>query len=390
MCCKSKEMKTEKDKQSKSFIEKMCTWTIKDWQGAALISLMASMIILILYIVLSTICNGYANRNYRKSFNNKVCQIVNEAGANSYNLYRITNSTLANYSTKQSEKHAKKHNTTTISESKECVLIEKEDLEYILQQHITDHSSIMDVNNYLAIILTLITLCVTLAAVIPYIMGKSILEKDIKDAVEEIHESETVKYQKLVDQLERSEAHLSRMTAYNLLVEYKLELNKCDACGKKVELNLWKHPYWVIGWASKAIIRYLRCSSEGFATEKFINNCIEYIEKAGNFPKENTVVDDKDGVVLRAFVDLFDALQIGQNKPELKNSVLYEILNKLWNALTEAYKSPNRTPTEVENFIFNQVKKKAKYKEYLPERANATEQDFLLYFSERKRQYLDI
>ena len=351
---------------------------IKKSQGWALFALMVLMSLLVVFIMVITIYNSISNCKYRETFNEYIERTIDKTQDNKEICCN-----------KQNMQVISVHNDTA-KESSSYMLIEKGYLKDILRQHITDHSSIMDANNYLAIILTLITLCVTLAAVIPYIIGKSIIEKDIKDAVEEMSESETVKYQKLVDQLERSEAHLSRMTAYNLLVEYKLELNKCDACGKKVELNLWKHPYWVIGWASKAIIRYLRCSSEGFATEKFINNCIEYIEKAGNFPKENTVVDDKDGVVLRAFVDLFDALQIGQNKPELKNSVLYEILSKLWNALTEAYKSPNRTPTEVENFIFNQVKKKAKYKEYLPERANATEQDFLLYFSERKRLYLDI
>lgn len=204
-------------------------------------------------------------------------------------------------------------------------------------------------------------------------MGKSILEKDIKDAVEEIHESETVKYQKLVDQLERSEAHLSRMTAYNLLTEYKLDLNKCNACGKRVELNLCLHPYWVIGWASKAIIRYLKCTSKGFATDQFIEDCVEYISEAAKLMTDTTM-DDEKGVIVRAFTDLFDAMQMGKNK-ELKEfkHELDTILYELWNILTKCG-CYNKQGYDVEYVIFTKVKSKSKYTGYLG--YESTEEDF--------------
>ena len=372
MCCKSKEKKTEKGKQGKSVIEIMRKWTIKDWQGIALVSLMGSMIILVLYIVFNTICNRCANHNYRESFNNKVCKIVNQVEANSYNLYRTDKPSLANDSIKQREQYAKEHNATTISEVKECVLIEKEDLEYILQQHITDHSSIMDANNYLAIILTLITLCVTLAAVIPYIMGKSILEKDIKETLEKMEHKESVKYRNLVNQLERAEAHLSRMTAYTLMVEYKL--NKCKINDSYKALDLSVHPCWVIGWASKAIIRYQKCTSKGFATDQFMDNCANYIKEASKEIINSNMPYDKNGIVLRAFVDLYDALQLNNiYKPrEFQKNVsdLENILCQLWVKLKKCYEKKG---TNVDDTLFGLIKQKTKYDEYLD--SEATDDD---------------
>lgn len=332
----------------------MCKDSIKKLQGFALFALMAVMIYLVASILDIIVSNSEKNDDYREKFNAYIETVINHP---------------------QEGKEESIVAASNLNDTTSYMLIEKDYLKEILRRHVTDHSSIMDANNYLAIILTLITLCVTLAAVIPYIMGKSILEKDIKDAVEEIHESETVKYQKLVDQLERSEAHLSRMSAYNLLTEYKLDLNKCNACGKRVDLNLRLHPYWVIGWASKAITRYLKCSSRGFATDEFIKNCVEYITEAATLT-DSIAIDDKKGVIVRAFTDLFDAMQMGKNKDLRKfKHELDAILYKLWNILKECdcYKKQG---DDVECVIFIKVKSKSKYVEYLDEGPKSTEKDF--------------
>lgn len=312
---------------------------LKERQGQTLVYLMRVLIILILCVIVSVFWNSCASRCYRQKFNEHIGTVINMAQdnkgcCNEQNglVIPIANDT------------AKGNNT--------YVLIKKSYLKDILQQHITDHSNIMDTNNSLAIILTLITLCISLAVIIPYIMGKSILKTDIRNAVEEMHESETVKYQELVDQLERSEAHLSRMTAYNLLVDYKLNLNKCDACGKRTELDTSVHPFWSIGWAAKAIIRYQNCTSQGFAADKFIDNCIIYIKDAGMLIKENKLKNDENGVVLRAFVDLFDVLYSpsinNSNKIKENKFELDAVLSQLWSILNKCYKDEKYIITQME------------------------------------------
>lgn len=333
--------------------------SIKEKQSYSLVRLMTAMIVLVLLMIVSTIWNAWVNREYKNEFNKQVCEIISNAKRH-YNTHQETLPATTD-TAKQFKPYTEEQSLAQASKDEEYALIRTEDLEYILQQHITDHSSIMDANNYLAIILTLITLCVTLAAVIPYIMGKSILEKDIKDTLEKMEHKESVKYRNLVDQLERAEAHLSRMTAYTLLVEYKL--NKCNS-SKVPNLNI--HPYWVIGWASKAIIRYQKCTSKGFATNQFMDNCAEYIKEAAKVILKSNISKDKDGVILRAFVDLYDVLQLNNiYKPrEFQKNVsdLEDLLGKLWEKLKECYKEED---TNVEDTLFDLIKQKTKRTEYL-------------------------
>lgn len=341
--------------------------SIKEKQGISLIGLMVAMIVLVIYIIANTMCNTITNHTYRNKLNEKIDSII--CGTSNV-IQNESQYILINPNTNDSIKSTNKY-----------VLIKKKDLTYILQQNVTDHSSIMDANNYLAIILTLITLCVTLAAVIPYIMGKSILDKDIKEALEKMEHKESVKYRKLVDQLERAEAHLSRMTAYTLMAEYKL--NKCKIGNSYKAPDLSIHPSWVIGWASKAIIRYQKCTSKGFATDKFMDNCADYIKEASKEIINSNMSCDKDGIVLRAFVDLYDALQLNNiYKPrEFQKNVsdLENILCQLWVKLKKCYEKKG---SNVDDTLFDLIKQKTKYDEYL--HSEATDNDIRKRFNEWK------
>ena len=122
------------------------------------------------------------------------------------------------------------------------------------------------------------------------------------------------------------------------------------------------HPCWVIGWASKAIIRYQKCNFKGFATNQFMDDCAEYIKDASKEFINSNIPDDKKGIVLRAFVAL-QLNNIYKPKEFQKNvSDLESILCLLWMKLKKCYetKGPN-----VDNVLFEFIKQKTKYDEYL-------------------------
>ena len=148
---------------------------------------------------------------------------------------------------------------------------------------INDNSNVMDINNFISIMLTLITLCLTCSAIIPYVVAKFISESKIKDTIEDVYAKDKERtdrqYHRSVEKLEVAEAHISRMIAYNL--------KKMDSIRKGIIMtphasyDYSEHAVWTIGWASKALIRYIRNANANNVrpneVSKFCAECISYI-----------------------------------------------------------------------------------------------------------------
>lgn len=146
----------------------------------------------------------------------------------------------------------------------------------------------------ISIILTLITLCVTLSVVIPYVEGKAMTEGKVRTVAREYYQDAFESVQRFYDEtLEDSlweDAHASRMTAYFL--------QKSEDPDDKV---------WAIGFASKAILRYVklihqkpdRYGHNAYHEIDFIKRCLDYM---GNEKSSFDGVDS--GKMLRAFSDL--------------------------------------------------------------------------------------
>ena len=158
-------------------------------------------------------------------------------------------------------------------------ILTAKDIKDLLDQRIEKEASIIDSNNYLAIILTLITLCVSLSVVIPYIVGKAVSAKDIKDTVEELYMKNefdvAVQDKKNLQLLLASEAHLSRMISYSLLSSARFTYPSLN----KQEYDVKNHPVWAMGWAAKSLIRYITsCPVENYLSHQvFSKNLITYI-----------------------------------------------------------------------------------------------------------------
>jgi hypothetical protein len=146
----------------------------------------------------------------------------------------------------------------------------------------------------ISIILTLITLCVTLSIVIPYVEGKTMTESKIRTVAKEYYKDAFESIERYyADTLEDSlweDAHSARMTAYLL--------HKSADESDRV---------WSIGFASKAILRYVklihqkpdRYGHNAYHEIDFINDCVGYMNSVErSFEK----ADSKK--MLRAFSDL--------------------------------------------------------------------------------------
>lgn len=161
-------------------------------------------------------------------------------------------------------------------------ILTAKDIKDLLDQRIETEASIIDSNNYLAIILTLITLCVSLSVVIPYIVGKAVSAKDIKDTVEELYMKNefdmAVQDKKNLQLLLASEAHLSRMVSYGLLSSARFTYSSLN----KPEYEVTNNPVWAMGWAAKSLIRYITsCPVENYQSHLvFAKNLIAYINDA--------------------------------------------------------------------------------------------------------------
>lgn len=269
-----------------------------------------------------------------------------------------------------------------------------EQIKEILDANVPEQKAIIDTNNYVAIILTLITVCLTLSTIIPYIVGKSVgksyvneavesaykdvkenteaTRKEVKEKVESMYMSNKKdveqKYDKAMNNLQWAEAHLSRMTAYMLAPPVESKEN----------------PFWAIGWASKSLIRYITLYSEEGAKrahiEKFCKDCMEYIDRSAEKIKSTCTrpTCDKDGIILRAFTDMFDVLVLYENNSKYPIKAIKENIDTFNCHLSDLYVTligcyPN------EDEIQSEMAKKTKFTEFLPGR---TKDDFISYLKE--------
>lgn len=194
-----------------------------------------------------------------------------------------------------------------------AVHISREDLKLLADSTINDNSNVMDINNFISIMLTLITLCLTCSAIIPYVVAKFISESKIKDTVEDVYAKDKERtdrqYHQSVEKLEVAEAHISRMIAYNL--------KKMDSIRKGIIMtphasyDYSEHAVWTIGWASKALIRYIRNANANNVrpneVSKFCAECVSYICDSTVVLASISVSGSHKDKALRAVCDALDA-----------------------------------------------------------------------------------
>lgn len=213
------------------------------------------------------------------------------------------------------------------------VHISREDLKLLADSTINDNSNVMDINNFISIMLTLITLCLTCSAIIPYVVAKFISESKIKDTVEDIYAKDKERtdrqYHQSVEKLEVAEAHISRMIAYNL--------KKMDSIRKGIIMtphasyDYSEHAVWTIGWASKALIRYIRNANANNVrpneVSKFCAECISYICDSTVVLASIRMSGTHKDKSLRAVCDALDAL-FYYNELQTKNTSVGCIMSK--------------------------------------------------------------
>ena len=253
----------------------------------------------------------------------------------------------------------------------QMIVISQQDFEDILEV------KAIESNDYLAIILTLITLSVTLSAVIPYIVGKSVTDNQVRETVEDVqkrqnYESEK-KYKEAISKLEAAEGHLSRMVAYQLVSSVKKEkfAKGTDVTSATYDIRL--HPFWALGWSAKSLIRYMKVAQNSKVDNKFTEYCCQYIKTAAscisNISVDNLTASDQlsdiNGKLVRGFIDLFDALGFYYSYRYSGRTTILSIdqLTSLESMLGNLYDIIIKISTHQE--LLKAVKAKSKYKLYL-------------------------
>lgn len=276
---------------------------------------------------------------------------------------------------------------TTEIDSVAVTTLNGKDVKELLTSQIFEKSSIMYSNNYLAIILTLITLCVSLSVVIPYIVGKSVTTSEIRDVVDKYYQRDKAnvdqKFRNHVEQLLLAEGHLSRMVSYNLLNSSREQFPE----DLKAKYDGKSHPFWALGWASKLLIRYVVCYKDNSNSynEQFIADCVSYIADSteaivGAQIPTNPAIDFK-GKMLRALVDLLDVIGFCRAQKNVLNHTQLSILDKAFNCLYEKIHKQGVS----DDVITDLALKKSKYKDYLksPDFDIPSVDDFKRYLSEK-------
>lgn len=239
-------------------------------------------------------------------------------------------------------------------------ILSAKDIKDLLDQKILNESTIIDSNNYLAIILTLITLCVSLSVVIPYIVGRAVSSKDIKDRVDELYAQQVYdsskRYKENVNMLLASEAHLSRMTAYELMTIY--HYNTPNTSVEESTFSSHKHPAWAIGWASKALFRYVVIDNQSY--KNFCKDLCGYITQCDLWLSSS--LGSYRSIADRAFYDLFNALTYHST---LENRMLDGLTKDLTDCLKSLASRLYTKDSITENDIKNNAEAKSHKYQYL-------------------------
>ena len=229
-------------------------------------------------------------------------------------------------------------------------------------------------NSFVSILLAIITLCITLSVIIPYILSEAAMRNAIKaerrvvekqyDQLIEDKFNEALNETKFnLKELNRAESHLSRMIGY--LLRYKNNTTNSPERVKEIG--------WSIGWTAKSMIRYIKASDDNsFHAQKFFDDCqmcicstksiIKNLEIDSDPTKRDLMrVEDK---ALRAFIDLFDVFQFLKYRPSrlklTKEKELLDLLKLLYSKLSVFYGN------NLKSTISEALEIKAKHKEYLP------------------------
>lgn len=271
-----------------------------------------------------------------------------------------------------------------------------EAFEYFSNKMSGFEARIFDSNTYTSIILALITLCATLAVVIPYIVGRAITDIQIKNVAKKSYEEDldkmTQDYSKrfrdledgirkeeerqkdILNHLSWAEAHLSRMVSY--LLNKKIGTDTED----KIETNVW-----AIGWASKALLRYIKLIDEKqtyYDQGQFVKQCIDFINSAAqditNLKiQQEDKKDDVLGKLRRAFVDCMDSiLRYQMNNIYIENvhqkkDILLKTLRDLYKKIYQLDGNPT--------LIIDAIGKKSKIKN--DEKNNLTMPEFMQFIN---------
>lgn len=176
----------------------------------------------------------------------------------------------------------------------------------------------MDNTSFSSILLALITLCATLAVVIPYITGKSIIKDEIhaqlsenKKELDSIADDFSKQVARTTTDGLWNDANNARMIAYLLLNSAK----NADASQDTY--------YWTIGWASKAFSRYSQvllstdAKDKIVQTSEFRRDCIKYISKAIDEVEKNDNAFQEESskerdVFIRMMKDIYVTLRLNK------------------------------------------------------------------------------
>ena len=272
------------------------------------------------------------------------------------------------------------------------VHISREDLKLLADSTINENSNVMDINNFISIMLTLITLCLTCSAIIPYVVAKFISESKIKDTVEDLYAKDKERtdrqYHQSVEKLEVAEAHISRMIAYNL--------KKMDSIRKGIIMtphasyDYSEHAVWTIGWASKALIRYIRNANANNVrpneVSKFCAECVSYICDSTVVLASIRMSGSHKDKALRAVCDALDAL-FYYNELQTKNTSVRSLMvktdvDKLCRCAVDLYLriDPKLLPSALTPWPssdnMDAIATKSKYEEYMKDDGKTASRKF--------------
>lgn len=194
------------------------------------------------------------------------------------------------------------------------------------------------------IILGLITFCVAMNALVPYFIAQISIKNEVNRRFEQELEKAQIDYKNAIVKLQMAEAHLSRMTSYFLLKDIQLQTldeTLSSAMDKKQD------SYWALGWASKALKRYLSCMNgdiQQMPDSDICKSTVQYMVIASKAIQQDIEQDEKqdaynddDGKKMRTFVYLFDSIMFYDKKSGYTLEVLDKYFGEMRNVLQQLY-----------------------------------------------------
>lgn len=178
--------------------------------------------------------------------------------------------------------------------------------------------------------LTTLTISFTLAAIIPYIIGRTIAKNEVDNIVElkfnKRFESVAESYNTSINSLRRSNAHYRRIAASLLSNQTEKD---CE---------------WAIGWAAEAILSYLLINETYPKGKEYAIECAKTIRKSFDKVNKNDIGSyaDKDihERTLRSVLTMhaYRSIRKLNGFGEIEDTELTDIESKLWKSHRNTYK----------------------------------------------------